>query len=108
MPQLRISSPHRTRKTPSAKGKSLAATEEILPEAAEITLKQEKEVLDDRHARKIAARLGVTMIGTVGILMKAKRHGNITAVKPLIEQLEKHNFYISEALKHEALRLAGE
>ncbi|WP_446012146.1 hypothetical protein [Candidatus Electrothrix sp.] len=37
---------HRTRKTPSAKGKSLAATEENLPEAAKITLKQEKEVLE--------------------------------------------------------------
>lgn len=106
MKQKRIT--HRTRKTPSARRKSLAVTGEPLPEAAEITLKQEKEVLDDRHARKIAARLGVTMIGTVGILMKAKRHGHITAVKPLIEQLEKHNFYISEALKHEALRLAGE
>jgi predicted nucleic acid-binding protein len=80
-------------------------------EAEAIALAYEKGwriILDDRHARKIAVRLGVTMIGTVGILVKAKRHGHITAVKPLIEQLEKHNFYISEALKQEALRLAGE
>lgn len=80
-------------------------------EAEAIALAYEKGgriILDDRHARKIAARLGVAMIGTVGILVKSKRHGLIAAVKPLIEQLEKHNFYISEALKHEALRLAGE
>ena len=45
-------------------------------EAEAIALAYEKGwriILDDRHARKIAARLGVAMIGTVGILVKAKR-----------------------------------
>ncbi len=34
------------KETPSAKGKPLSVTGETLPEAAEITLKQEKEALE--------------------------------------------------------------
>ena len=80
-------------------------------EAEAIALAYEKGwrvILDDRHARNVAKRLGVAMIGTVGILVKAKRQGHIAAVKPLIEQLETQNFYISKTLKQEALRLANE
>ncbi len=80
-------------------------------EAEAIALAYEKGwriILDDRHARNVAKRLGVTMIGTVGILVRAKRQGHIAAVKPFIEQLEMQNFYISKALREEALRLANE
>lgn len=80
-------------------------------EAEAIALAYEKGwriILDDRHARNVATRLGVAMIGTVGILVKAKQQGHIAAIKPLIEQLEMQNFYISKALKQEALRLANE
>ncbi|VEN74852.1 conserved hypothetical protein [Candidatus Desulfarcum epimagneticum] len=80
-------------------------------EAEAIALAYEKGrriILDNRHARKVAKRLGVRMIGTVGILVKAKRHKRIVAVKPFIEKLKTQNFHISKELKQEALRLAGE
>jgi predicted nucleic acid-binding protein len=65
-------------------------------------------ILDDRRARSIAKNLTLPMIGTVGILVRAKHAGIIPALKPLLDSLELNNFYISEALKAEALRLAGE
>jgi len=65
-------------------------------------------ILDDRQARAVARELGVHLIGTIGCLLKAKQAGVIAAVRPLIEKLESHHFYLAAALKAEALRLAGE
>jgi predicted nucleic acid-binding protein len=80
-------------------------------EAEAITLAHEQErriILDDRRARSVARGLGVTIIGTVGILVRAKRLGLITSLKALLDELEAHEFYISEGLKAEALRLVNE
>ena len=80
-------------------------------EAEAIALAYEKSwrvILDDAHARKVAARLGVTMIGTVGVLIQAKRQGLIPLLKPLLKQLAANNFYISDVLKEEALAIVGE
>ena len=80
-------------------------------EAEAIALAYEKHwkvILDDRQARKVAKRLGVSMFGTVGILVQAKQHGIIPAIKPLLIKLEEENFYISDTLKEGALSLVGE
>lgn len=65
-------------------------------------------VLDDRKARAWAKRLGVRVIGTAGILVRAKRQGLISVVKPLLDALKATGFRMSEALEKETLRLAGE
>lgn len=65
-------------------------------------------ILDDRQARFVARRLGVSTIGTVGILVKAKRSGIIPSLKTLLSELEANGFYLNDVLKEEALRLAGE
>ncbi len=65
-------------------------------------------VSDDREARAVAKQLGLPIIGTVGILIKAKEAQLIPAIKPLIDDLELNGFFLSHALKAEALRLAGE
>ncbi len=80
-------------------------------EAEAIALARErgsKIVLDDRQARLAGAKLGLSVIGTVGILLLAKRNGIIPALKPLIDDLELNGFYLSAELKEEALKLAGE
>lgn len=80
-------------------------------EAEAIALAREhgyKIVLDDRQARAVASHLGLTIIGTVGVLVKAKVGGIIPALRPLLDDLEANGFYLSGALKEEALRLAGE
>ncbi|MDW8105888.1 MAG: DUF3368 domain-containing protein [Armatimonadota bacterium] len=40
--------------------------------------------------------------------MQAKRHGLIEALKPLLDGLRAHGFYISDALYERALQLAQE
>ena len=65
-------------------------------------------ILDDKQARSVAKHLGLTVIGTVGILMKAKNSGIIPSLKSLLDEMESHGFYIGAALKEEAIRLAGE
>ena len=80
-------------------------------EAEAIALAHEQRwriILDDRRARSVARGLGITIIGTVGVLVRAKRLGMITSLKALLDDLEAHEFYISEALKAEALRLVEE
>jgi predicted nucleic acid-binding protein len=65
-------------------------------------------ILDDRKARRLAARLGLKVIGTVGVLLRAKRSGIIPAIEPFITSLERAGFRMDTDLKVEALRLAGE
>ena len=65
-------------------------------------------VLDDSRARAAARNLGLKVVGTIGILLKAKRGGVIPAIQPVIGDLELNGFYLSDALREEALRLAGE
>lgn len=65
-------------------------------------------ILDDRKAREVAQRLGVPVTGTVGLLLKARQEGLISAVRPLLDALDANQFRIGKALRAEALRLAGE
>lgn len=80
-------------------------------EAEAIALAQERGwriILDDRRARAVAVRLGVRIIGTVGVLVRARQRGVVAALRPLLDSLELGGFHISPALRQEALRLAGE
>jgi uncharacterized protein len=65
-------------------------------------------IVDDRQARNTAKKLGIKIIGTVGILVKAKQLGLIDKLSPILEALEHHGFYLSQSLKTEALILVGE
>jgi predicted nucleic acid-binding protein len=65
-------------------------------------------VVDDKQARNIAKRLDIEIIGTVGILVKAKQLGLIDRLLTILEALENKGFYLSQSLKTEALILVGE
>jgi predicted nucleic acid-binding protein len=80
-------------------------------EAEAIALALEKGwqlIVDDRKARLWARRLGVRVIGTAGILVRAKRGDLVPSVKPLLESLKQAGFHLSSDLVAEVLRLAGE
>ncbi len=80
-------------------------------EAEAIALAVEKNCLlisDDKQARAAAKRLGVSVIGTAGILIRAKQNGIISVIKPILDNLELNNFFISRALREEVLRIVGE
>lgn len=70
--------------------------------------RQWRIVLDDLKARDLAQRMGLRVIGTVGLLVRAKRAGLIPWINPLLNELSAKGFHLSEELKREALRLAGE
>ena len=65
-------------------------------------------IVDDVQARAMARRFGVRIIGTVGLLVRAKHSGLIQLLKPVLNQLKAEGFYIGNSLEQEALRLVGE
>lgn len=65
-------------------------------------------LLDDRAAVVYARGLGLKVIGTLGILVLAKRQGKLVRVAPLIEQLRASGHYLSESVIAAALTTAGE
>ncbi|MBI3734332.1 MAG: DUF3368 domain-containing protein [Chloroflexi bacterium] len=65
-------------------------------------------ILDDRFARRIAARYALKLTGTIGVLLKAKSAGLIPLVSPLLDEMQRAGFHLSEVVKHSALQLSGE
>jgi predicted nucleic acid-binding protein len=81
-------------------------------EAEAIALALEMEdpwvLLDDRRARRVARQFNLRVMGTVGLLLRAKEYGHIPEVKPLLDAALESEFYISLELYHRALNLAEE
>lgn len=65
-------------------------------------------ILDDYRARKIAEKLKLPYTGTIGVIIKAKQQGIISAVKPLLEKIKKTDFRISEELELKILSKTNE
>ena len=65
-------------------------------------------VLDDLLARKHAKRLNLNVIGTLGVLVAAKKLNHIDAVKPIIDQLISGGMYLSDNVYDSVLSLANE
>lgn len=67
-----------------------------------------KGVLDDLQARKCAKLLNIALIGSVGLLVMAKRVGLINAVKPEINKLTEVGLRIDPDLLKEVYQRIGE
>ncbi len=65
-------------------------------------------VLDDRAAREEAARRNIPLLGTAGILLRAKEQGRIVAIKPPLDAVRQAGLYLTDRLYRIVLRLAGE
>lgn len=65
-------------------------------------------ILDDRPARRLAQTIGIPIIGTLGVLVAAKRRSLVPAIKPSLHRLKQVNFHISDALYEFVLRAAEE
>ncbi len=82
-------------------------------EAEAIVLAVELEdallLIDERKGRMVANRLGVHSIGLLGILIKAKHEGMISAVGLIMDELRaKAGFWIGDDLYDYVLQVAGE
>lgn len=65
-------------------------------------------LLDDALARRKAERLGLNVIGTLGVLLLAKQAGLLHAVKPVLIELQQTDFRASLRVYGEVLARAGE
>ncbi|HEX4084970.1 MAG TPA: DUF3368 domain-containing protein [Chthoniobacteraceae bacterium] len=66
-------------------------------------------IIDDRRARIAATSLGLKCIGLLGLLVLAKQRNQLSSVSTMIAVLEtKGGLYLSEEVKAEAARIAGE
>ncbi len=77
--------------------------------ALALELQADLVLLDEREGRHTAQRLGLRVVGVVGVLLEAKARGLVKSVRPLLDDLRhKAGFYLSDAVYTTALRWAGE
>lgn len=76
--------------------------------AAALLLPASIVVLDDAQARSCARTLGLPMIGTLGIVLRAKRRGLLPAAAPLIHDLLAAGMRIDPDTIESSLRCVGE
>ncbi len=64
--------------------------------------------MDDLAARRCAGALGIPVRGTLGLVLTAKQQGEITAARPVLEQLRLCGMYLSDRVMNQALARIGE
>ena len=65
-------------------------------------------IIDDLKGRKFANQIGLTIIGTIGVIVDAKLAGIITSIKPILTKIKSTNFRITEQLETIILKRSGE
>lgn len=65
-------------------------------------------IIDDLAGRRCAEVLEIPLIGTLGLVLKAKRIGQISAARPLLAKLRKAGMYLSDRILEPALHMVGE
>lgn len=65
-------------------------------------------LLDDAAGRKAASRLGIPVLGFIGLLFVAKQRKIIGSVCPLVEQARIQGYWFSDELIDIARKLANE
>jgi predicted nucleic acid-binding protein len=65
-------------------------------------------LLDDGLARRTAQAAGLTVVGTLGVVLEAKSRGLTESVGPVVNRLENTGMWIAEDVRQRILRLAGE
>lgn len=81
-------------------------------EAAVIQLAHELDIrrvcLDERKARRAASAAGLEVVGTLGLLLRAKNLGIISVLRPFVDRMRQGGDWFDLKLVEELLRAAGE
>jgi len=70
--------------------------------------KADMVLVDELSGRKIAKSFGLSILGSAGVLLKAKEKGLIEAVKPLLDEMMEKGIRYSERFYTHLLRQIGE
>ena len=65
-------------------------------------------LMDDKAGRRMATNASVPVIGTVGVLVLAKRKGLVPLVMPLLKNLATSGYFLSAEIIAAALTASGE
>jgi predicted nucleic acid-binding protein len=65
-------------------------------------------LLDERRGRRAAVRLGLPVVGTLALLLRAKQQGLLPLVRPVLDQMVAQGRYIGADLYEQIVRAAGE
>lgn len=81
-------------------------------EASAIALAMETSnailIVDDLKGPKLASRMALNYMGTLGLLLKAKEYGVILAVKPYIDKIQATDFRLAPSLVNLILEKTNE
>lgn len=65
-------------------------------------------LLDDRAARRCARTLGLALLGTIGLVVQARRAGIVAAAKPVLQAVVDAGLHVDKALVRSVLADLGE
>lgn len=65
-------------------------------------------LLDERRGRIVAKQMNISIVGTVGLLIKAKQEGLIIELKKYLIEMTGYGYRLSPSLIQQALELVGE
>ena len=60
-------------------------------------------IIDEKKGRIAALKHGISIIGSLGVLVEAKRKGVIASVRDTITKIEQTNFRVSKSIKKKIL-----
>ena len=67
-----------------------------------------KLIIDEFKGRSVAKRLGLSVTGTTGIIIKAKEQGLIISGREMLVKLKIHGFCLSDKLKKQIIAMLNE
>ncbi len=65
-------------------------------------------LIDERIGRQVAFAHSLKVVGTMGILLRAKERGLVRLIRPLIDSLRDEGFFVAPALVEQVLQRANE
>ena len=65
-------------------------------------------LIDERRGRKAARDRGLEVFGSLKVLAEAKRRGRVDQIKPLLDAILSHGYWIDEELIQPILQQTGE
>ncbi len=78
-------------------------------EAEAVERRADLTLLDDGDARKRATQAGLRISGALGILLRAKRDGQVLSIREEMQRLrEEARFFVARPLESELIAAAGE